>query len=75
MNDLAYWTKRLQEAERELDVATRRSDVNAAARKVMLARAELRRLEQKGAATNLSSPLPVADLVEPAPCAYIPDHD
>jgi hypothetical protein len=23
MNDLAYWTKRLQEAERELDAATR----------------------------------------------------
>jgi hypothetical protein len=47
MNDLAYWTKRLQEAERELDAATRRSDVNAAAKKLQMAKAELKRLERK----------------------------
>jgi hypothetical protein len=46
MNDLAYWTQKLQEAERELEAATRRSDVNAAAKRVMLAKAELRRLEK-----------------------------
>jgi hypothetical protein len=49
MNDLAYWTKRLQEAERELDAATRRSDVNAAAKRVMLAKAELKRAGAEGA--------------------------
>jgi hypothetical protein len=42
MNDLTYWTRKLQEAERELDAATRRSDVNAAARRLMLAKAELK---------------------------------
>jgi hypothetical protein len=47
MNDLTYWTKRLQEAEAELDAATRRTDVNAAAKRVQMAKAELRRLEQK----------------------------
>jgi hypothetical protein len=47
MNDLTYWTTKLQEAERDLEAATRRSDVNAAATRVMLAKAELKRLEQK----------------------------
>jgi Arc/MetJ family transcription regulator len=35
MNYLAYWTRKLQEAERELDAATKRADVNAAARRLM----------------------------------------
>jgi hypothetical protein len=45
MNDFAYWTTKLQEAERELEAATRRSAVNAAARRLMLAKAGLKRLE------------------------------
>jgi hypothetical protein len=47
MNDLAYWTRKLQEAERELDAAIRRTDVNAAARRLMRVKAELRAVEQK----------------------------
>ena len=37
----------LREAERELDAATRRSELNEAARKLMQAKAALRRLEQQ----------------------------
>jgi hypothetical protein len=36
MTDLEYWTKKLREAEADLVAATRRSDVNAAAKRVML---------------------------------------
>ena len=44
MSELDYWTK-LREAERELEAATpARSDVNAAARKLQRAKAELKRL-------------------------------
>jgi hypothetical protein len=46
MSDREYWTKRLKEAEAELEAATRRSDVNAAAKKLQLAKAELKRLER-----------------------------
>jgi hypothetical protein len=42
MNDLVYWTKKLQEAEAELDAATRRSDVNGAARRLIRIKAEKR---------------------------------
>jgi hypothetical protein len=44
-----FWTKALQETERELDAATTRTTINAAARKVMRARAELKRLEAEPA--------------------------
>jgi hypothetical protein len=44
--DRDYWTKQLREAERELDAATRRSDANAAAKKLRRAKAALKRLEQ-----------------------------
>jgi hypothetical protein len=44
MNDLAYWTKRLREAEQELDAATTRTAVNAAASRLMRVKAELKRL-------------------------------
>ena len=47
MSDLEDWANALRKAERELDVATTRSDVNAPARLVMLAKAELKLLEQK----------------------------
>jgi hypothetical protein len=47
MDDLAYWQKKLREAEAELEAARTRTAVNAAAKRVQLAKAELRRLEQK----------------------------
>jgi hypothetical protein len=34
MDDFTYWTNALRKAEQELDAATRRSDVNAAANRV-----------------------------------------
>jgi hypothetical protein len=43
--DRDYWTKALREAERELEDATTRSAVNAAAKKLMQAKAELKALE------------------------------
>ena len=45
MSDLEDWTNALRKVERELDAITR-SDVNAAAWLVMLAKAELKLLEQ-----------------------------
>jgi hypothetical protein len=45
MTDREYWTRKLQEAERELEAATTRSDVNAAAKRLQRAKAELKRLE------------------------------
>jgi hypothetical protein len=41
----AYWIKALRQAEAELEAATQRSDVAAAAKKFMRAKAELKRLE------------------------------
>jgi hypothetical protein len=45
MDDRAYWQKKLREAEAELEAATRRSDVNAAAKRLQRAKTELKRLE------------------------------
>jgi hypothetical protein len=45
MQDRDYWTKALQQAERELEAATTRTEVNAAATKLQRARAELKALE------------------------------
>jgi hypothetical protein len=45
--DRDYWTRELREAERELDAATRRSDVDAAAKKLQRAKAALKALEAK----------------------------
>jgi hypothetical protein len=42
MDDRDYWTKQLREAEAELEAATRRSDVNAAAKKLQRAKGELK---------------------------------
>jgi hypothetical protein len=36
--DRDYWTKELREAERELEAATRRSDINAAAKRLQRAK-------------------------------------
>jgi hypothetical protein len=46
MDPREYWTKQLREAEAELEAATRRSDVNAAAKRLQLVKAELKRLEE-----------------------------
>ena len=45
MDDLAYWTEKLRQAERELDAARTRTALGEAARKFQEARAELKRLE------------------------------
>jgi hypothetical protein len=49
MDAREYWTRQLREAEAELEAATRRSDVNAAAARLQRARAELKRLEAEAA--------------------------
>ena len=41
--DLKFWKKALREAERELDAATTRTALDAAAKKFMRATAELKR--------------------------------
>jgi hypothetical protein len=46
MQDLEYWTKALRQAEAALEAATRRSDVDAAARRLMRAKAELKALKK-----------------------------
>ena len=43
--DLTYWQKALREAEREPDAATTRTGLDAAAKKFMRAKAELKRLQ------------------------------
>ena len=43
--DLKFWQKALREAERELEAATTRTVLDAAAKKLMRAKAELKRLE------------------------------
>jgi hypothetical protein len=47
--DREYWQKALREAKRELDAATRRSDVDAAAKKLQRAKAALKALEAENA--------------------------
>jgi hypothetical protein len=43
--DRAYWTKAIREAEQELEAATTLTAVNAAAKKLQRAKAELKALE------------------------------
>jgi hypothetical protein len=43
--DLKFWQEALREAERELDAATTRTALDAAAKKLMRAKAELKRLQ------------------------------
>jgi hypothetical protein len=45
--DREYWQKQVREVERELEAATRRSDVDAAAKKLQRAKAALKALETK----------------------------
>jgi hypothetical protein len=49
MDDRDYWAKELREAEAELEAATRRSEVNAAAARLQRAKAELKRLDAEKA--------------------------
>ena len=46
--DLKFWKKALREAERELDAATMRTALDAAAKKLMRAKAELKRPQAEG---------------------------
>jgi hypothetical protein len=43
--DLKFWKKALREADRELDAATTRTALEAAAKKLMRAKVELKRLQ------------------------------
>jgi hypothetical protein len=45
--DLKFWQKALHEAERELNAATTRTTLDAATKKLMRAKAELKRLKAK----------------------------
>jgi hypothetical protein len=45
MDDREYWTKELRDPEAELEAATRRSEVDAAAKRLQRAKAELKALE------------------------------
>jgi hypothetical protein len=47
MDDLAYWTEKLREAEQELEAARRLPDVNAAASKLQRAKARVRELRSR----------------------------
>ena len=49
MSPVEYWTKVLREAEAELDAATRRTEVDAAAKKLQRVKAELKNLQAKAA--------------------------
>jgi hypothetical protein len=54
MSDLEYRTAALRKAERELEAATERSDVNAAAGRLMRIKAELKALERKASTRRAS---------------------
>jgi hypothetical protein len=47
--DRDYWTKELREAEAELAAAKRRTELNAAAKRLQRAKTELKRLEAEAA--------------------------
>jgi hypothetical protein len=49
MDDLAYWTEKLREAEQELDAARTRTALDEAARRFQRAEAELKRLQAEKA--------------------------
>lgn len=45
-DDREYWTRKRDEAERDLETARGRTAINAAAKRLQQARAELRRLDE-----------------------------
>jgi hypothetical protein len=49
MDDREYWTRELREVEAELAAAKRRTELNAAAKKLQRAKAELKALEAEPA--------------------------
>ena len=48
--DLRHWQKVLKAAERELEAATGRTTLNSAAKRLMRAKAELKRLQAEASA-------------------------
>jgi hypothetical protein len=52
----AYWERELAEAERELDAASRLSDVRAAAGRLQRAKAALKELDEEPAERMKASP-------------------
>ena len=48
--DVKFWRKALRNAEQELDAATTRTALDAAAKKLMRAKAELKRLQAEATA-------------------------
>jgi len=50
--NITYWRAALREAERELEAATTRAAMDAAAKKLMDAKAQLKRLQAKAAAVE-----------------------
>jgi hypothetical protein len=60
MQDLQYWRNALGQAEQELTAATRRSDVNAAARRLMRVKVELRLLEREAAKPSGAAAAPAS---------------
>ena len=52
MSDREYWIKALKAAESELDAAKKRTEVDAAAARLMRAKQELKRLEAKAGAAG-----------------------
>jgi len=53
--DLKFWQKALREAERELDAATTRTTLDAAAKKLMRTKAESKRLKSTSGTSSASS--------------------
>jgi len=60
-DDLAYWTEFARKAEAELKAATGRTALNAAAKKVMMAKRELKKLKQKAPTPRASGAKASAD--------------
>jgi hypothetical protein len=73
--DREYWTKALNEAERELEAATTRTALNAAAKKLMRARQQLKLLEQAGSSRRRSSRARASGAWTPAPRSKKPKID
>jgi hypothetical protein len=62
MRDREYWTKAFRKAGQDLAAATRRGDINVAAKRPIRAEAELSRLEQQ-TPTRQAPRLPLERLV------------
>ena len=47
MSDREYWARELEDAQRELEAATKRNEVDAAAKRLQRAKSELKALEAR----------------------------